>query len=98
MGWKMSALPLFPTSGVKISLEITASDWVINPETQGSRATLQFTAGRNTDRSDNYQGTLFTDRFATHRDSAGLQADFGLFAEHATLGEWWRAIEAQQAA
>lgn len=30
-------------------------------------------------------------------EEAGLQADFGLFAEHATLGEWWGAIEARQA-
>ena len=33
MGWKMSALPLFRTSGVKISLEIAASSWVILLET-----------------------------------------------------------------
>lgn len=31
-------------------------------------------------------------------EEAGLKADFGLFAEHATLGEWWQAIEAQRAA
>ena len=30
-------------------------------------------------------------------EEAGLKADFGLFAEHGTLGEWWQAIEAQQA-
>lgn len=57
---------------------------------QGPRATLQFTAGRNTDRSDNYQGTLFTDRFATHRDSAGLQADLTLAAgQLLTVGADW---------
>jgi aryl carrier-like protein len=31
-------------------------------------------------------------------EEAGLQADFGVFAEHGTLGEWWQAIEAQRAA
>lgn len=30
-------------------------------------------------------------------EEAGLKADFGLFAEHATLGEWWQVIETQAA-
>ena len=25
-------------------------------------------------------------------EEAGLKADFGLFAEYATLGEWWREV------
>lgn len=28
---------------------------------------------------------------------AGLQADFSVFAEYATLGEWWREVAAIQA-
>lgn len=30
-------------------------------------------------------------------EEAGLKADFSVFAEHATLGEWWQVIEAEQA-
>lgn len=30
-------------------------------------------------------------------EKAGLHADFSIFAEHATLGEWWREIAARQA-
>ena len=57
---------------------------------EGERLALQFTAGRNTDSSDNYQGTDFTDRFATHRDSAGMQADITVAAGHLlTLGVDW---------
>jgi vitamin B12 transporter len=56
----------------------------------GQRVAVQFTAGRNTDSSDNYQGTTPTDRFATHRDSAGLQADFTLAAgQLLTVGSDW---------
>lgn len=29
-------------------------------------------------------------------EERGLKADFGVFAEHATLGEWWQAIDAPQ--
>ncbi len=25
-------------------------------------------------------------------EQAGLKADFGLFAEYSTLGEWWREV------
>ncbi|RJL11894.1 phosphopantetheine-binding protein [Paracoccus siganidrum] len=25
-------------------------------------------------------------------EEAGLKADFGLFAEYATLGDWWREV------
>ena len=25
-------------------------------------------------------------------EEAGLKADFGLFAEYSTLGEWWREV------
>jgi vitamin B12 transporter len=56
----------------------------------GKRVALQLTAGRNTDTSDNFMGTVPTDRFATHRDSAGLQADVALAAGHLlTLGTDW---------
>ncbi len=44
----------------------------------GKRVAVQFSAGRNTDSSDNFMGAAPTDRFATHRDSAGLQADVTL--------------------
>ena len=46
----------------------------------GQRVNLQLVAGRNTDSSDNYLGTTPTDRFATDRDSASLQADFSVAA------------------
>ncbi|MDQ2701261.1 MAG: TonB-dependent vitamin B12 receptor [Pseudomonadota bacterium] len=56
----------------------------------GERLALQFTAGRNTDSSDNYQGATFTDRFATHRDGAGLQADVTIDeGQVLTLGADW---------
>lgn len=56
----------------------------------GQRVALQFSAGRNTDSSDNYQGTTPTDRFATHRDSASLQGDFTLAAgQLLTVGTDW---------
>ena len=56
----------------------------------GQRVALQFSAGRNTDSSDNYRGAAPTDRFATHRDSAGLQADFTLAAgQLLTVGTDW---------
>ena len=29
-------------------------------------------------------------------EEAGLKADFGIFAEYATLGEWWREVAALQ--
>ena len=37
---------------------------------------LKLTAGRNTDDSDNYSGSAFSNRFTTTRDSANLQGDF----------------------
>lgn len=46
----------------------------------GARVDLQFSAGRNTDSSDNFLGGVPTDRFSTHRDSAGVQADVALGA------------------
>jgi vitamin B12 transporter len=54
------------------------------------RLALQLTAGRNTDSSDNFMGATPTDRFATHRDSAGLQADATLAAgQLLTVGADW---------
>ncbi|MEO5566579.1 MAG: TonB-dependent receptor, partial [Luteimonas sp.] len=56
----------------------------------GQRVALQLTAGRNTDTSDNYQGTTPTDRFATNRDSASLQGDITLApGQLLTLGADW---------
>jgi vitamin B12 transporter len=56
----------------------------------GQRLALQFSAGRNTDSSDNHQGAMPTDRFATHRDSASLQGDFTLAAgQLLTVGTDW---------
>ncbi len=43
-----------------------------------ARFTLQFTAGRNVDASNDFLGHLFTDRFDSTRDSATLQGDIGL--------------------
>jgi vitamin B12 transporter len=57
---------------------------------EGERVALQLGAGRNTDRSDNFMGSTPTDRFATDRDSAGLQADVTLAAGQVlTLGVDW---------
>ena len=54
------------------------------------RLALQFTVGRNTDSSDNYLGAAPTDRFATNRDSAGLQGDITLGAgQLLTVGTDW---------
>ncbi len=39
---------------------------------------LKLSAGRNTDDSRNYLGQAFSNRFATHRDSASLQGDLTL--------------------
>lgn len=56
----------------------------------GRRVAVQLTAGRNTDSSDNFTGDVATDRFATHRDSAGLQADVALAAgQLLTVGTDW---------
>jgi vitamin B12 transporter len=56
----------------------------------GRRVALQLTAGRNTDTSDNFMGNAATDGFATHRDSAGLQADVSLAAgQLLTVGTDW---------
>jgi vitamin B12 transporter len=56
----------------------------------GGRVAVQLTAGRNTDSSDNFTGDVATDRFATHRDSAGLQADVTLAARQLlTVGTDW---------
>ena len=56
----------------------------------GRRVALQLTAGRNTDTSDNFMGRVPTDAFATHRDSAGLQADVTLAAgQLLTVGTDW---------
>jgi vitamin B12 transporter len=57
---------------------------------RGQRIALQLNAGRNTDSSDNYQGTTPTDRFATHRDSASLQGDVTLASgQLLTMGTDW---------
>jgi vitamin B12 transporter len=56
----------------------------------GRRVALQLTAGRNTDTSDNFVGNAPTDGFATHRDSAGLQADVTLATgQLLTVGADW---------
>jgi vitamin B12 transporter len=56
----------------------------------GGALAWQFTAGRNTDTSDNFLGRSFNDRFATTRDSAGLQADWRVAAgQLLTLGADW---------
>ena len=56
----------------------------------GGRVALKLNAGRNTDRSDNDLAGIPTDRFATRRDSAGLQADIALArAQLLTLGADW---------
>ena len=39
---------------------------------------LKLSAGRDTDDSSNYLGHVFSNRFATHRDSASLQGDLTL--------------------
>ncbi len=56
----------------------------------GERFTLQFSAGRNVDASDNSRDAVFTDRFQSERDSATLQGDFGLAeGQLLTLGFDW---------
>ncbi len=42
----------------------------------GGALALQLSGGRNTDSSDNFLAGQFSDRFATTRDSAALQADW----------------------
>ena len=37
-------------------------------------------------------------QLVTAWEAAGLKVDFAVFAESATLGEWWEAISRQQAA
>jgi vitamin B12 transporter len=52
--------------------------------------TLQLTAGRNIDASNDFLGDTFIDRFDSRRDSAALQADIGLGAgQLLTLGYDW---------
>ncbi|MBZ4040544.1 TonB-dependent vitamin B12 receptor [Novilysobacter selenitireducens] len=52
--------------------------------------TVQLGAGRNTDASDNFLGDAFTGYFETDRDSASLQADLSLAADHLlTFGADW---------
>jgi vitamin B12 transporter len=52
--------------------------------------TLQLTAGRNIDASDDFLGDVFTDRFDSRRDSAALQGDIALGAgQLLTLGYDW---------
>ena len=34
-------------------------------------------------------------RLALQWEEAGLKADFSMFAEHTTLGEWWTEITAR---
>ena len=54
------------------------------------RFTLQFTAGRNVDASNDFLGHAFTDRFDSTRDSATLQGDIGLAkGQLLTLGLDW---------
>lgn len=56
----------------------------------GGALALQLTAGRNTDTSDNFIGALYNDRFATTRDSAGLQADWRIAdGQLLTMGADW---------
>ena len=53
---------------------------------------LKLTLGRNTDISDNYSGTSFSNRFDTTRDSANLQGDIAI-AEDTLLSlgyDWLR--------
>ena len=51
---------------------------------------LKLTAGRNTDDSDNYLGSVFSNRFHSTRDSANLQGDFSLATGHVlTAGFDW---------
>jgi vitamin B12 transporter len=44
--------------------------------TPSDAVALKFTAGRNTDDSDNYIGSTVANRYTTTRDSANLQGDF----------------------
>ena len=56
----------------------------------GGPLALQLTAGRDTDSSDNFLAGEYSDRFASTRDSAGMQADWTPAAGHAlTLGIDW---------
>jgi vitamin B12 transporter len=58
--------------------------------TPNARVSLQFNAGRNLDASKNYLGDIFTDRFWSTRDSAGVQADLGIVeGQLLTLGLDW---------
>ena len=51
---------------------------------------IKLTAGRNTDDSDNYIGSSFTNRYTSVRDSASLQGDFSIAAGHTlTAGFDW---------
>ena len=57
---------------------------------EGARLALKFNAGRNTDTSDNILDGTVVDRFGTHRDGAGLQADITLGrGQLLTLGADW---------
>ena len=48
--------------------------------TPSDAVALKLTAGRNTDDSDNYSGSMFANRYNTTRDSANLQGDFTVSA------------------
>lgn len=58
--------------------------------TASDALTVQLGVGRNTDASDNFLGDAFTGHFDTDRDSAHLQADLALAADHLlTFGADW---------
>lgn len=65
-----------------------------------ARFALQLSAGRNLDASKNYLGEVFTDRFWSTRDSAGLQGDIGVAdGQLLTLGlDWLRDRAAVESA
>jgi vitamin B12 transporter len=55
-----------------------------------ARLSLQFSAGRNLDASKNYLHGVYSDRFWSTRDSAGVQADLALAqGQLLTLGVDW---------
>ena len=59
--------------------------------TPNDRFQLKFNLGRNTDISESYLGDVFSNRFDTTRDSAGLQGDFQLARDQLlTAGLDWQ--------
>lgn len=62
----------------------------------GGALALQLTLGRDTDASDNFLAGAYSDRFASTRDSAGLQADWTLArGQLLTLGADWARDRAE---